>query len=107
MPLVLHFVHESTDQKSSLLKEKAVTLVGLLAKRMGWKSYWDLLHRTIKSINRKPDLERVLVKLTCVILDSFHFEVPDIATSYTEAAENGLLVTQQKVDDTNKSSPPH
>ena len=96
LPVAQHFVNESTDQKTSQLKEKAVALVGALAKRMSWQNYWALLRTTIKSINALPSRERVLVKQTCVILDAFHFEVTDLVMSFAEARRRGLIADEER-----------
>lgn len=50
LPIALHFVVESSDQKASLLKEEAVSLVATVAGRMSWQHYWPLLRSTIRKI---------------------------------------------------------
>ncbi|KAI8870069.1 hypothetical protein GQ42DRAFT_122869, partial [Ramicandelaber brevisporus] len=99
IPLLTHFVFETLDDVSGAKQDpanEAVATIGVLCRSVPWARYLSTLRGFIKMVDKKPELERLMVKLVISILDNFSFDVTSattgtaasIAEDTTEDAEN-------------------
>ncbi|KAH9620789.1 hypothetical protein KSS87_018169 [Heliosperma pusillum] len=74
VPLFFNMLFDLPTGKGENIRSACLDAIASVSRQLGWKSYYDLLMRCFREITRKPDREKVLVRLVCSILDQFHFQ---------------------------------
>ncbi|KAI9030419.1 armadillo-type protein [Hyaloraphidium curvatum] len=74
-PYVLHIAHEYDRTSDHAMIAEAVNALGKMASVLNWASYYGHLRGEIAAIDKRPDRERVQVRLVVAVLDGFHFEL--------------------------------
>jgi U3 small nucleolar RNA-associated protein 20 len=72
IPLVQLCCFQATEQ--ALVTEAVMTL-GALAGLLGWSAYNNLVTSTIVRIRLKPEMEKVLIRVLCAVVDHFSFDL--------------------------------
>jgi U3 small nucleolar RNA-associated protein 20 len=72
IPLVQLCCYHGTEQ--ALVTEAVMTL-GSLAGLLGWSAYNQLVTSTIVRIRLKPEMEKVLIRVLCAVVDHFSFDL--------------------------------
>jgi U3 small nucleolar RNA-associated protein 20 len=75
IPIVSHFVFESSLIERHQLVNEAVNALSACANSLPWGHYYRLICRYFESLKKKPHLEHVVVRVVVAILESFHFKV--------------------------------
>ncbi|KAL8860417.1 MAG: hypothetical protein Q9178_003076 [Gyalolechia marmorata] len=71
LPLVEHFVFDQTDDESAHnLTSETITTIGALALCLEWPQFRAVFHRYVSNIESKPSLEKSLIKLVGVLIES-------------------------------------
>ncbi|KAJ0399024.1 hypothetical protein ATCC90586_000493 [Pythium insidiosum] len=73
LPLVMHFVYESTTKAQESLRTEASHCIGRAASLLGWSHYLALLRRLLKSIDGHGELETSIIATICAVIDHHHF----------------------------------
>ncbi|GAB2295684.1 hypothetical protein Dimus_029838 [Dionaea muscipula] len=73
VPLFSHMLSELPMGKEEHLRNACLDALASIAGKMEWKSYYGMLLRCFKDMTKKPEKQKVLVRLVCSILDEFHF----------------------------------
>jgi len=75
--------HEHTHASPAIL---CVTLGSTILARLEWRGYYDVIHSFLTGIKKRPQLDKLLIKLVVECLDNFHFDIG--------VAPNAALQTQ-------------
>jgi U3 small nucleolar RNA-associated protein 20 len=75
IPIVSHFIFESDKRVDHNLINEAIAALALCTGGLSWGHYFATLRRFMNAIERRPELEKVLIRLLVQILDQFHFEI--------------------------------
>ena len=71
LPLIEHFVFDKADDESAHnLSSETITTIGALASCLDWPQFRAVFRRYIGYVESKPDLEKTLIKLVGVLVDS-------------------------------------
>lgn len=95
IPLFFNMLFDAREGKGENIRNACIEAIASISGNMEWKSYYYLLIRCFREINRHSDKHRALVRLICSILDHFHFsEVRKLGenASGTGTIDNGSLV---------------
>ena len=76
MPLVTHFIFESTSKDHNVVTE-CVKAIGSIASVLNWSSYYSTLLYFFRQTQKKPQHEKNLVKVVCAIIQNFHFDLSE------------------------------
>ncbi|KAL2923314.1 Small subunit processome component 20-like protein [Bienertia sinuspersici] len=83
IPLFFSMLYDLQAGKWEHIRSACVDVVASISGQLGWKSYYALLMRCFRDMEKKPDREKVLLRLICSILDQFHFsETPSQDLGY-------------------------
>ncbi|XP_074320646.1 uncharacterized protein LOC141657349 isoform X2 [Silene latifolia] len=74
LPLFFNMLFDLPTGKGENIRSACLDAIASVSRQFGWRSYYDLLMRCFREITKKPDREKVLVRLVCSILDQFHFQ---------------------------------
>ncbi|KAI8909755.1 armadillo-type protein [Gorgonomyces haynaldii] len=112
VPLAAHFVMESDNSVDYNLVTESIGCIALCCSAMSWTHYGACLRRFIAAIEKKPDMEKTLIRLLIQILDQFHFDmkreptemdvdpvVPVVAEIPVASAVKTLAVEEEAADD--------
>ncbi|KAM9963224.1 hypothetical protein ACTFIW_006448 [Dictyostelium discoideum] len=74
LPLSIQAILETSikDHGSAVLGE-VVKSLGVLAKSLDWKCYYQVLKKLIKTMDEHPNRFKFFVKSVCEVIDEFHF----------------------------------
>ncbi|KAK9671440.1 hypothetical protein RND81_12G030400 [Saponaria officinalis] len=73
LPLFFNMLFDLPTGKGENIRSACLDAIASVSSQLGWKSYCELLMRCFREIARKPDREKVVVRLVCSIIDQFHF----------------------------------
>ncbi|EGC30023.1 hypothetical protein DICPUDRAFT_84000 [Dictyostelium purpureum] len=93
LPLSVQAILETTikDHGSAILGE-VVKSLGVLAKNLEWKGYYQLLRKLISTMDDHPSRFKFFVKSVCEVIDEFHFFIDEVEVRKE-------LVTGQEIKD--------
>ena len=57
------------------LIEEAVHTVGLVCRALPWTAWYNVLQAYLRQVKAKPELERLLVRVVCGVVEAWHFDV--------------------------------
>lgn len=81
VPLFLKMLYDEQDGKAENIRRACLeTLAGIIG-NMEWKSYYAFLMKCFREMTRKPEKQKVLLRLISSILGCFHFLEPHSGTS--------------------------
>ncbi|KAL9232759.1 hypothetical protein vseg_007829 [Gypsophila vaccaria] len=94
LPLFFNMLFDLPTGKGENIRSACLDAIASVSSQLGWKSYCDLLMRCFREITRKPDREKVVVRLVCSIIDRFHFretctEEMEVSSSDVEKNSGG------------------
>lgn len=116
IPILSHFVFESDRVAEHNFINEAIIGIRGCAAALSWGHYHALIRRFMNALEKRPDLERVLIRIIVQILDAFHFDVSSAALGEGYVAStvvnNDLSIISAKdeelndeVDDTDAITP--
>ncbi|KNA06859.1 hypothetical protein SOVF_177220 isoform A [Spinacia oleracea] len=73
IPLFFSMLYDLQAGKGEHIRCACLDAVASISGQLGWKSYYALLMRCFRDMEKKHDREKVLLRLVCSILDQFHF----------------------------------
>ncbi|KAJ4812893.1 Small subunit processome component 20-like protein [Rhynchospora pubera] len=73
VPLLFNMLFDVKEMKGENLKNACVETLASIAAHVQWESYRAILGRCFHELTRKSDKQKMLLRLICSILDSFHF----------------------------------
>ena len=73
VPLFFNILFDVQDGKGEHVRGACIEALAAISGHAEWKSYYALLVRCLREITLKPDKQKLLLRLTCSILDQFHF----------------------------------
>ena len=73
IPFFFGMLYDLQTGKGEHLKIACMDTIASISGQLGWKSYYELLMRCFRDMAKKPDREKILLRLVCSILDHFHF----------------------------------
>jgi len=74
VPILHHTVVDATAKQHNLVDE-SLKAIAAVASLMEWGPYYRMFMNYLRLIADRPALEHQLVKLLCMLLDEFHFDV--------------------------------
>ncbi|KAL9251872.1 Small subunit processome component 20-like protein [Drosera capensis] len=75
VPLFFRMLFEVPQGKEEHIRNACMGALASLAGQMDWRSYRSMLLRCFEDMRKRPEMQKVLVRLVCSILDEFHFFV--------------------------------
>ncbi|KAJ8449660.1 hypothetical protein Cgig2_001316 [Carnegiea gigantea] len=73
IPLFFSILFDVQTGQAEHLRSACINALASVSGQLRWNSYYDLLMRCFRDMTKKPDREKVLIRLVCSILDHFHF----------------------------------
>ncbi|KAK5582758.1 hypothetical protein RB653_004344 [Dictyostelium firmibasis] len=98
LPLSIQAILETSikDHGSAILGE-VVKSLGVLAKSLDWKCYYQVLKKLIKTMDEHPNRFKFFVKSVCEVIDEFHFFINE--TDVRNELLTGSEIKEDKVND--------
>lgn len=98
IPLFFGILFDVQTGKAEHLRSACINALASVSGQLRWKSYYDLLMRCFRDMTKRPDREKVLIRLVCSILDHFHF-------SETCSIEDAKIASSDVMDQDPMASP--
>ena len=103
IPLLEHFIFDEADDESAHnLAAEAINAIGALAKGLEWPQLRALFRRICGYIQRKPDLEKSLIKLIGVLIDAMEYagvlRQPPVQNVSEDTCENKDKAAQRSTE---------
>ena len=57
------------------LIEESVVAIGVISRALSWSQWYSLLQMYLRQVRARTELERMLVRVICGVLDAWHFNV--------------------------------
>ncbi|GAB2249577.1 hypothetical protein Droror1_Dr00012936 [Drosera rotundifolia] len=73
VPLFFRMLFEVPQGKEEHIRNACMGALASVAGQLDWRSYRSLLLRCFEDMRKRPEMQKVLVRLVCSILDEFHF----------------------------------
>ncbi|KAK1276802.1 hypothetical protein QJS04_geneDACA000746 [Acorus gramineus] len=73
IPLFFNMLVGIEDGKGEHIRYACVETLASIAAQMQWESYHAFLMRCFREATLKPEKQKILLRLICVVLDVFHF----------------------------------
>jgi U3 small nucleolar RNA-associated protein 20 len=73
VPLFFCMLFDIREGKGENVRAACIEALALVSGHVEWKSYYALLLRCLREMTFNPDKQKHLLRLTCSILDQFHF----------------------------------
>ncbi|KMT14841.1 hypothetical protein BVRB_3g065640 isoform B [Beta vulgaris subsp. vulgaris] len=94
IPLFFSMLYDLQMGKGEHLKTAYLDALASISGQLGWKSYYNMLMRCFRDMEKRHDREKILLRLVCSILDQFHFSKnvssQDLGLLANDATENDL-----------------
>ncbi|XP_058180952.1 uncharacterized protein LOC131299427 isoform X1 [Rhododendron vialii] len=91
VPLFFNMLFELQRGKSENVRSACLEALASISGNMEWKSYYAFLMRCFREMSRKSDMQKVLLRLICLVLDRFHF-----IETYSGQEAEGSIVEESK-----------
>ncbi|KAJ1920636.1 U3 snoRNP protein [Mycoemilia scoparia] len=99
IPLFEHFVFESDLQADHSLVAEAVNTIGAVGMVLPWETYYSHIRKYMRLVQRKPELEKPLVRIVVAFVNNFHFDLKSVnVEDDTVNADATAVSTEQKED---------
>ncbi|KAI8146751.1 armadillo-type protein [Fennellomyces sp. T-0311] len=85
IPLVTAFFYETDRVKDHNLINQCTTTITALTSQLGWSRYYGMFRSYMELIAKKPEMEKVYLKIVSSILDAFHFDLKNVEVSDEQA----------------------
>ncbi|KAL3687831.1 hypothetical protein R1sor_014140 [Riccia sorocarpa] len=95
VPLFINSLEEAKGDKEGNLVSAAVETLACIAQQIPWEAYFSLLMRCFRVMGSKPEFQKVYVRVTCAVLDKFHFYLP---ASKANEVDDGQPLDAKKPD---------
>jgi len=100
VPIVNHFIYESDKSNEHNLINEAISTIGVASAYLTWGQYYTLVKNTLANIKKKQQLEKVLIRVILVVLDSFHYDMKTLdSMEVEEKEENKEEEGEEEVDE--------
>ena len=97
LPLIEHFIFDKAEGETAHnLSAETVTTIGALAASLEWPQYRAMFRRYGGYIKSKPDLEKTVMKLLGVIIDTLSGAMKDNSRS-TNSLEPDAVINQSQM----------
>lgn len=80
VPLLFTMLFDVKEIKGEHLKNACVETLASIVAHVQWESYRAILTRCFRELTMKSDKQKILLRLICAILDSFHFFDASVVT---------------------------
>ncbi|GMH20278.1 hypothetical protein Nepgr_022119 [Nepenthes gracilis] len=104
VPLFFNMLFDLPKQKEEHLRSACLNTLASISGQMEWKSYHAMLMRCFRDMIKRPDTQKILLRLVCSILDEFNFfrtssmnDAEDLADNVESGVPNPLLVSVKGV----------
>ena len=74
VPILNHFIFESDRVHDHNVINEAVNALGACSNALNWSHYYALTKRYMNLAEKKPDSEKLVIRVLIQILDRFHFQ---------------------------------
>ncbi|KAF5740542.1 small subunit processome component 20 isoform X1 [Tripterygium wilfordii] len=88
VPLFFNMLIDVQNGKGENIRNACVEALGSISGAMNWRSYYALLTRCFREMDKNPDKQKVLLRLICSVLGQFHFSVVDPSKIVKDRLEN-------------------
>uniref|UniRef100_A0A1J3E191 U3 small nucleolar RNA-associated protein 20 n=1 Tax=Noccaea caerulescens TaxID=107243 RepID=A0A1J3E191_NOCCA len=95
-----NIVLDGQDGKDNNVRNACLEALASISAHMCWKSYYALLNRCFREMNKHTRKEKLLLRLICLILDNFHFT----EDGYTKEVEECLKKKMEKLMNSDSDS---
>eukprot|EP00002_Diphylleia_rotans_P032980 TRINITY_DN6973_c0_g1_i9.p1 TRINITY_DN6973_c0_g1~~TRINITY_DN6973_c0_g1_i9.p1 ORF type:complete len:1885 (-),score=432.20 TRINITY_DN6973_c0_g1_i9:95-5335(-) len=76
LPLLVHTITDAEKESQPVIDE-AITTLAAYSSKLDWTNYSKLLQRFLKDLATKPEHHRLMLRVVCSILSSFHFQLDE------------------------------
>ncbi|KAJ3672155.1 hypothetical protein LUZ60_006876 [Juncus effusus] len=73
VPLIFNMLFDIKEIKADHVKTACVETLASISAQVNWESYRFILSKSFKELALKPSKQKILLRLICGIIDSFHF----------------------------------
>ncbi|KAB1216916.1 hypothetical protein CJ030_MR4G016071 [Morella rubra] len=73
VPLFFSMLFDGQDGTGENVRAACIEALASISGHVEWKSYYALLVRCLREMTKNPNKQKLLLRLTCSILDQFHF----------------------------------
>ncbi|KAJ8506605.1 hypothetical protein OPV22_007491 [Ensete ventricosum] len=91
LPLFFNMLIDVQDGKGEDIRNACMETLASISGHMHWEPYRSFLMRCFKEMIRRPDKQKILLRLICAILDMFHFSNMNL----NEVMEGGTELTTE------------
>ncbi|KAI8538103.1 hypothetical protein RHMOL_Rhmol09G0076200 [Rhododendron molle] len=91
VPLFFNMLFELQRGKSENVRSACLEALASISGNMEWKSYYTFLMRCFREMSQKSDMQKVLLRLICLVLDRLHF-----IETYSGQEAEGSIVEESK-----------
>ncbi|KAG6678404.1 hypothetical protein I3842_14G078800 [Carya illinoinensis] len=89
VPLFFSMLFDAQEGKGENVRAACIEALGSISGHVEWNSYYGLLVRCLQGVTKNPDKQKLFLRLTCSILDNFHFSEISNSQKANESLENG------------------
>ncbi|CAL9158827.1 unnamed protein product [Musa hybrid cultivar] len=91
LPLFFNMLIDVQDGKGEDIRNACMETLASISGHMHWEPYRRFLMRCFREMIRRPDKQKILLRLICAILDMFHFSHMNLS----EVMEGGTELTTE------------
>lgn len=91
VPLFFSMLFDVREGNGENIRVACIESLASVSAHVEWKSYYALLVRCLREMTRTPDKQKPLMRLTCSILDKFHFSEVHNNQKAKDSLENGTV----------------
>lgn len=91
VPLFFNLLFSVQDGKGENVRSACLEAIAVIAGRMSWKEYYNILMTCFREMTKNREKQKVLLRLICSILDHFHFSETCVNHEANDSAEDFLV----------------
>uniref|UniRef100_A0A0D9V2B9 Uncharacterized protein n=1 Tax=Leersia perrieri TaxID=77586 RepID=A0A0D9V2B9_9ORYZ len=76
VPLFFNMFFDVKAGKGEQVRDVCLDTLSSIAAKVQWEHYRTILMRCLRELSLKPDKQKIILRLICAVLDSFHFMKP-------------------------------
>uniref|UniRef100_A0A0D3EQL0 Uncharacterized protein n=1 Tax=Oryza barthii TaxID=65489 RepID=A0A0D3EQL0_9ORYZ len=88
VPLFFNMIFDVKAGKGEQVRDVCLDTLSSIAAKVQWEHYRTILMRCFRELSLKPDKQKIILRLICAVLDSFHFMKPAHDVSRNSDAMN-------------------
>uniref|UniRef100_A0A0E0C3W3 HTH arsR-type domain-containing protein n=1 Tax=Oryza meridionalis TaxID=40149 RepID=A0A0E0C3W3_9ORYZ len=88
VPLFFNMFFDVKAGKGEQVRDVCLDTLSSIAAKVQWEHYRTILMRCFRELSLKPDKQKIILRLICAVLDSFHFMKPAHDVSRNSDAMN-------------------